>query len=100
MSGNKANQKSMSFPVGMLVLAIIFDGLGLVPFLNIVTEAVAGFIFGIWQRSYVPKTSPLMTFVIAKVIDFFFLGMVPSNCAIVVFAHMKRKAEFKLSGEK
>ncbi|MCK9378776.1 MAG: hypothetical protein M0P97_01365 [Candidatus Moranbacteria bacterium] len=100
MSGNNANKKSMSFPVNMLILAIIFDGLGLIPFLNIATEAMAGFIFGIWQRSYAPKTNPLVTFVVAKTIDVFFVGLVPSNCGIVVFSYIRRKAEAKLSREK
>ncbi len=81
-----------SFPWGMLILAILFDLIGLVPLLNFFTEFLAGLIFGLWQKFYNPKLDPVLTFIVAKIIDAMSLGILPSNIGIVVYAYMKKKA--------
>jgi len=82
----------VSFPWGMLTLAIFFDLIGLVPFLNFLTESLAGLIFGLWQKFYNPKLDPILTFVVAKIIDALSLGILPSNIGIVVYSYMKKKS--------
>ncbi len=81
-----------SFPWGMLCLAALFDLVGLVPVLNLITETLAGLIFGWWQKGYNPKLDPLLTFIVAKIIDAISLGILPSNIGIVVYAYIKKKA--------
>ena len=81
-----------SFPWGMFCLAALFDAVGWIPVINIFTETLAGLIIGSWQRSYAPKTDPLMTFLIAKIIDVAFFGLLPSNIGIVIYAYIKKKA--------
>jgi hypothetical protein len=75
----------------MLCLAALFDLIGLIPVINLTTEALAGLILGWWQKSYAPKTDPLLTFIIAKIIDATFLGLLPSNIGVVIYAYLKKK---------
>ena len=81
-----------SFPWGMLCLAALFDLIGVIPILNLATETLAGLIFGFWQKNYVPKLDPILTFIVAKIIDVVSLGILPSNIGIVVYAYIKKKA--------
>lgn len=83
---------SASFPWGMLVLAALFDLIGLIPVINLATETLAGLIIGWWQKNYVPKLDPVLTFIIAKIIDALSLGILPSNIGIVIYAYIKKKA--------
>lgn len=82
----------VSFPWMMLVLAAVFDLIGIIPIVNLLTELLAGFIIGLWQASYAPKTDPLTTFFLAKILDICTLGFLPSNIAIIVYAYIKKKA--------
>lgn len=82
----------ISFPWGMLCLAILFDLIGMIPIVNFITETLACLIFGMWQKSYAPKLDPILTIIIAKIIDTAFLGFLPSNIGIVVYAYLKKKA--------
>jgi len=84
----------VSFPWMMTVLAAIFDLIGLIPIINFFSELLAGFILGLWQKGYAPKTDPVMTFLVAKIIDIASLGILPSNIAIVVYAYLKKKAQY------
>lgn len=91
--GEKKEQTlAVNFPFGMLILAGFFDLIGLIPFLNIITETFAGLLFGMWQKSYAPKTNPVITFVVAKFIDVASLGILPSNTGIVVYTFIKKKS--------
>lgn len=65
--------------------------------MNILTEIIASFIFGFWQTQYTPKSDPLLTIAVAKLADIVFLGFLPSNIGIVIFAHAKKKTASKLS---
>lgn len=76
----------------MLCLAALFDLIGLIPIINFFSETLAGLIFGFWQKKYVPQTDPLITFLIAKIIDTVSLGILPSNIGIVFYAYIKKKA--------
>jgi len=84
---------AVSIPWLMLVIAALFDLVGLIPFINFFSELVAGFILGIWQKSYAPKTDPFLTFFMAKVADIFTIGLLPSNIAIVIYAYIKKKSQ-------
>lgn len=84
--------EGVSFPWMMFFVAALFDLIGLVPILNVVTEIAAGLIFGLWQKTYSPKTDPFMTFMIAKMVDLASLGFLPSNIGIVIYAYFKKKA--------
>lgn len=95
MSEAIETSKSPSLPWGMLCLAIFFDLIGLIPLLNLLTEIIAGLIIGMWQRSYSPKTDPILSFVIAKIIDIACFGLFPSNIGVVIFAYAKKKAASK-----
>lgn len=91
-----APPQPVSLPWGMLSLAVLFDLIGLIPIINIFTEILAGLIFGLWQKSYNPKTDPIITFFVAKIIDAISLGILPSNIGIVVYAYIKKKAAAKI----
>jgi len=78
------------FPWLMFCVAIVFDLIGLIPFVNFFSETIAGLTLGLWQKSYAPKTDPLLTFFIAKIIDTISLGILPSNIGIVIFAYIKK----------
>jgi hypothetical protein len=97
----------VSFPWLMLCLAILFDAIGFLcsllagfapflAFLPLLSESLAGLIFGFWQTFYVPQTNPALTFIVAKIIDALSLGFLPSNIGIVVYAYIKKKS-FSLS---
>ncbi|MBU1102636.1 hypothetical protein KJ853_03210 [Patescibacteria group bacterium] len=93
-AGDKPKEK-VSFPWLMFFVAVFFDLIGLIPIVNIFSEIFAGLAFGFWQKIYAPKTDPVLTFIVAKIADAIFLGMLPSNIAIVVFAYIKKKLEEK-----
>jgi len=84
----------VSLPWGMIAFAIVSDLVGLIPIINIFSELVAGFVIGLWQRSYAPKTDPLISFFLAKALDIFTLGILPSNIAVVIYAYVKKKAQY------
>jgi len=83
------------FPTGMLCLAILFDVLGAIPGLNLITEILAGLIMGFWQKTYAPSTDPILNFIVTRIIDVCFVGLLPSNIAIVIRCYIKKKAEEK-----
>lgn len=85
-----------SFPWMMLCLAGLFDLIGLIPVINIFTEMLAGLTIGFWQKFYNPKLDPILTFIVAKIIDAISLGILPSNIGIVVYAYIKKKAADKI----
>ncbi len=93
-------EEKTSFPTGMLCLAIVFDLVGMIPLLNLATEPLAGLIFGFWQTQYSPKTDPVITWIVSKIIDLFFLGFFPSNMSVVIFAYLKKKTAQKLASDK
>lgn len=87
-----APPESVSFPWMMIILAAFFDLIGLIPIINLFSELIAGLTLGLWQKGYAPKTDPVMSFFVAKVIDIASLGILPSNIAVVVYAYVKKKA--------
>lgn len=87
--------QKVSFPWIVFCVAVLFDLIGLIPIVNIFSEIFAGLALGFWQKTYVPKTDPILTFVVAKIADAIFLGMLSSNIAIVIFAYVKKKLEEK-----
>ena len=93
-------EPEVSFPWGMFCLAGLFDLIGLIPFINFFSEALAGLIFGFWQKRYAPKTDPILTFIIAKIMDAVSVGILPSNIGVVVYAYIKKKAEEKTAAGK
>lgn len=93
-SGSSAG---VSIPWLMLVIAALFDLVGLIPFINFFSELVAGFILGLWQKGYAPKTDPFLTFFMAKVADIFMIGLLPSNIAVVIYAYIKKKSQLATS---
>ena len=95
--GQKTETGKVPIPWLMLCVAGLFDLIGMIPIVNIFSEIIAGLIFGWWQKQYVPKTDPLITFIVAKIIDFITVGFLPSNIAIVVYAYIKKKAAAKLA---
>lgn len=94
ISGNPDSTEEVTFPWLIFFLAAIFDA---VCFFFPPVEVVAGLIFGFWQKLYAPKTDPLITFIVAKIIDALSLGILPSNIGIVVYAYIKKKAAAKMS---
>lgn len=84
--------KTASFPWGMFCLAALFDLVGMIPIVNFATETLAGLIIGRWQKSFAPKLDPVLTFIVAKIIDIAFLGLLPSNIGIIIYAYIKKKA--------
>jgi len=94
VAGNPSSTEEVTFPWLMFFLAAIFD---IICFFFPIFEIIAGLIFGFWQKLYVPKTDPLITFIVAKIIDALSLGILPSNIGIVVFAYIKKKTAAKLS---
>lgn len=87
-------EEEVTFPWLIFFLAAIFD---IICFFFPPLEIIAGLIFGFWQKLYVPKTDPLITFIVAKIIDALSLGILPSNIGIVVYAYIKKKAAAKMS---
>jgi hypothetical protein len=85
-----------SFPWGMFFVAALFDLVGLIPILNILTEILASGIIWFWQKTYAPKEDPLLSLITTKIIDFCSLGIFPSNIGMVVIAYTKKKASAKL----
>ncbi len=83
---------SVSFPGLILCVAIIFD---IIEFFIPILLPVFGFIMGLWQKSYAPKTDPVLGFLVSKIIDVCFLGILPSSVSIVIFAYIKKRAAAK-----
>lgn len=94
-TGQKSQAGKVSFPWLMLVVAIIFDLISLIPIVNIFSEILAGLILWLWKQTYNPKTNPLIDIVAAKVIDFIFLDILPSNIFTVVYSYAKKKTAAK-----
>lgn len=84
-----------SFPWGMFFVALLFDIVGLIPILNLFTEFLASLIIWFWQKHYEPKLDPLLSLLVNKIIDFFSLGLYPSNIGMVLVAYIKKKAQSK-----
>ena len=87
----KPKSEPVTFPWLMLIVAIIFDLLGFIPFVNIVTDIIACFILWFWKHSYNSKTNPLIDIVAAKIVDFLFVGMLPSSTFTVIYSYIKKK---------
>lgn len=90
--GQTKTTEPAAFPWGMLGAAALFDLIGLIPVVNFITELLAGLIIGRWQKNYAPKLDPVLTFIVAKIIDVAFLGLLPSNIGVVIYAYIKKKA--------
>lgn len=86
------------FPLGMFCGAVIFDLVGMIPIINFITEPVATLVFGFWQKTYAPKSNPLVTIMCAKLADLFLLGMLPSNIGVVIYAYTAKR--FNLNAAK
>ncbi len=84
-------KESVDFPLGMFLLATVFDLVGFIPVVNFVSEPVAGLIFWVWQKKYSPKSNPLATLATAKLIDLFSFGLLPSNIGVVIYAYTTKK---------
>ncbi len=98
--GVSAPPPTVPFPWLIMSVAICFDLVGMIPVVNFFTEAIAAMTFGFWQKSYSPKTNPLITFIVAKIADAIFLGFLPSNISIVVYAYLKKKTASKIPAAK
>ncbi len=85
------------FPKGMLFVAIIFDILGWIPIVNIVTDIFAGFTLWLWQKAYFPKIDPLISLLLPKLFDLATLGFLPSNLTTVLITYSKKKVAWKIS---
>lgn len=79
------------FPWGIFFVALIFDIIGIVPIINLFTELLASLIIWFWQKMYVPQVDPLLSLFVNKIIDFFSLGLFPSNIGMVLVAYIKKK---------
>ena len=94
-----AQPKEASFPWAMLCVAALFDLIGLIPIINLLSEILAGLIICLWQKFYNPKIDPmifLLTFLVAKIIDAISLGILPSNIGVVIYAYTKKKAAVRI----
>lgn len=80
-----------SFPLGMFLLATVFDLVGFIPVINFVSEPIAGLIFWFWQKQYSPKSNPLATLLSAKLLDLVCVGLLPSNIGVVIYAYTAKK---------
>jgi len=92
-------QSTVSFPGLMLCVAILFDLVGWIPFLNFLTETLSGLILGFWQKLYMAEASLaeiVLTFISAKSIKAASLGGLPTNIGVVFFAYFRKKAMSKL----
>lgn len=88
-------QEPVTFPWLMFCVAVLFDLIGLIPFVNIFSEIVAGLILWLWKQTYNSKTNPLIDIVAVKIVDFIFLGILPSNIATVIYSYAKKKTASK-----
>lgn len=85
-------QESVAFPWLAFCAAVFFDIIGMIPIINFFSESIAKLSFGMWQKVYAPKTNPLMTAILSLIADGIFLGFLPSNIAVVIYAYLKKKA--------
>jgi len=83
---------SVSFPWFIFFAAILFD---IIEFFIPLLLPLFGLIMGFWQKMYVPKTDPLMSFFLSKIADVITLGILPSSVSIVIFAYIKKRAAAK-----
>ncbi|OIO48525.1 MAG: hypothetical protein AUJ32_00265 [Parcubacteria group bacterium CG1_02_40_82] len=88
-------QEPITFPWLMLCVAALFDLISLIPIVNIFSEILAGLILWLWKQSYNSKTNPLIDIVAAKIVDYIFLDILPSNIFTVVYAYTKKKTASK-----
>jgi len=91
-TGATAPKTSVSFPMMMFFVAILFD---IIEFFIPLLLPLFGLIMGFWQKMYVPKTDPLMSFFLSKIADVITLGILPSSVSIVIFAYIKKRAAAK-----
>ncbi|TSC53320.1 MAG: hypothetical protein LiPW39_332 [Parcubacteria group bacterium LiPW_39] len=92
-------QSTVSFPVGMLAVAALFDLVGWIPILNFFTETLSGLILGFWQKLYMEEASLaeiVLAFISAKSIKAASVGFGPTNCGIVLFTYFRKKAMSKI----
>lgn len=82
---------SVSFPWGMLFVALLFDLIGIIPIINIFTEILASLIMWFWQKAYVPQLDAFLNIIVNKIIDLLSLGLLPSNIFIVVVAYIRKR---------
>jgi len=90
-----AKGEPVTFPWLMFFVALLFDIVSLIPIVNIFTELLAGLILWLWKKSYNSKTDPLIDIIAAKIVDYIFLDILPSNIFTVVYAYTKKKAASK-----
>jgi len=88
-------QEPVTFPWLMFCVAVLFDLVSLIPIVNIFTEILAGLILWLWKKTYNSKTNPLIDIVAAKIVDYIFLDILPSNIFTVVYAYTKKKTASK-----
>jgi len=83
------------FPMGIFILALGFDAVGWIPYVNFVTEPTAAVIFGYWQKKYqnTDYLTVLANIAIWKGIDVFTAGIFPSNSGLVIKAYIKKKVQ-------
>jgi len=86
------SKETAIFPWLALCAAIFFDIIGMVPILNFFSEPIAKLSLGMWQKLYAPKTDPLITAIVSLILNVIFLGFLPSNVAVVVYAYLKKRA--------
>lgn len=90
-SASPDQKESVGFPLGMFLLATVFDLVGFIPVINFVSEPIAGLIFWFWQKQYSPKSNPLATLLSAKLLDLACAGLLPSNIGVVIYAYTAKK---------
>lgn len=90
-SASLDQKESVGFPLGMFLLATVFDLVGFIPVINFVSEPIAGLIFWFWQKQYSPKSNPLATLLSAKLLDLVCAGLLPSNIGVVIYAYTAKK---------
>jgi hypothetical protein len=88
-------QEPVTFPWLMFCVAVLFDLISLIPIVNIFSEILAGLILWLWKKTYNSKTNPLIDIVAAKIVDYIFLDILPSNIFTVVLAYTKKRTASK-----
>ncbi len=92
---NSAPPEKAHFPVVAFIAAIVFDVFGMIPIINFFSQPLAKLSFGLWQKVYAPKTSPFLTAILTLIADGVFLGFLPDNIAVVLYAYAMKKIEEK-----
>jgi hypothetical protein len=84
---------NIPYPAIMLVVAIFFDIVGMIPFINFFTEPLASLIVGFWYLTYESSSDILLNFLKNKLIDICTFGLWFSNTAIVRRAYKDKVAK-------